>query len=75
MSILTQPGDVVSLGYGAYDHGAQIDSYQATIRVNVTPTPVATTRSPGFTGAVALACVLGAALLVAGKVNTKKKEK
>jgi PGF-CTERM protein len=75
MSILTQPNDVVNLGYGAYDNGAQIDSYQATIRISVTPTPGTTTRSPGFTGAVALTCVLGAALLVARKVNMKKKER
>jgi hypothetical protein len=72
MSILTQPDQLVNLGYSAFDNGAQIDTYQATIRIAATPSPQATTRSPGFTGAVALACVLGAAMLVARKIQIKK---
>jgi hypothetical protein len=66
-SVLTQPGQLVNVGYNAYDNGAQVDSYQATVKVTTTPTPLATTRSPGFTLIIALGCVLGAGLLITRK--------
>jgi len=64
--ILTQDGQILNVGFDAYDNGFAIDSYKATISVNPTPLPTKT-QSPGFVGLVALACLLGAAYLIIRK--------
>ena len=66
-SILTQDNQVLNVGFDAYDDGAKIDTYSATIAVGSTPTPAATTRSPGFIGILGIACLLGVAYLVIKK--------
>jgi len=70
-SILTQDNEIVTVGYDAYQSGVKIDSFKATIGVNSgTPTPAAsatTTRSPGFTTLIALACILGMAVFLTRK--------
>jgi len=73
VSVLTQPNQLVNVGYNAYDNGVKVDSYQATVRIVTTPTPLPTTsRSPGFTGLIGMTCVLGAALIMAKKMTKKK---
>lgn len=66
--IVTQNNQILDVGYDAYENGTMIDSYKATLSMGSTPTPVPTTaRSPGFAGAMALICLLGAAYLIVKK--------
>jgi len=38
-TILTQDGQIVNIGFGAYDNGTLIDSYNATITISIGPSP------------------------------------
>ncbi len=64
-SILTQNNQFVTVGFDAYENGASIDAYKATIEVGPTPTPMpTTTRSPGFEIPAALFCLMAAGYLI-----------
>lgn len=69
-SVMTQPNQILNLGFDAYDHGQKIDTYKATISVNQptaqTSTPTKT-QSPGVTIILAFLCLLGAAYLAIKK--------
>ena len=64
LPVMTQADELLNVGFDAYDGGALVDSYAATINVGATATPMATARSPGFIGLVGFACLLGVAYLV-----------
>ncbi|HTX44241.1 MAG TPA: hypothetical protein VMC61_05885, partial [Methanocella sp.] len=72
--VLTQNNQLLTVGFDAYEAGAPIDAYKATIAIRATPAPTTGTkvsRVPGFTMLIALACVAGMAYLMSRRKDEK----